>query len=613
MLTRFLVSALLSGLAAAQPASPLWRTRQAVLGTEVSADVQAMAEQGPRLSDQILHGLASVKLFAYLQSGDAFHAVQIFPDGNARVFAVPGLQRVAWEAETRLGPLHVRTALHYDTGTTHVEGSVLILNSESVAPVGDVRTDWLGLGVGDGLGVFHPRAAVPFGLEPLYLPGDPNVSTWKLSYTSHLAGACMVPVPFVIGFGTDAENLRAYSEPNHIRRQGEFLIPAPQFGPAQADQRRAQALQRWRSFQFDRGAKSDPGYLFGETKFTGSAGAQGRLGKHPCLDVMATSIASGYESDRLRAVTMWTEGRRKFWLDWPHGDNEAYNFYGLHWTSRWKAGYTRNPDGSWAPPFGDDHGVSGHNLEHLRSRLPELAYVTGDPQLMWMTSRFGWMILSTITADGIQGGGFFGGGFSTLRGILRPLAELMECVVALRTYGDLYAADIAAFEGRIAAKVAWLVEKHPRFAKVPDRPDEQIPGHEGQPVSEVWQAGIGGDYLWSWWLLTGDQNAFTLAQTLQQMHLEAWRGTTSATVEMPKQVLASDWSIGRGYGRRHDFLVGWNYSLLAIPGIPGIDQARREVLRQAILMEYPGAPWTTWGCGSWVGFEPAKVAGVGPR
>lgn len=587
---------------------PLFRTRKAVSGVEITPEVAALAEVGP-VSDVVLQGMSTVHLFAYLSSEGNFYAQKIFPIDGARVFAVG--DRIVWECEKRLGPLHVRTSIHYDVGAKHVEGSVLFLNSESVNPVGDVKTDWLGLGVGDGVGVFHGRAAVPFGMLPVYLEGDQNISTWQLSYTKHIAGGNMVPFPFVVGFGGNSYNLRAYSEPDHIRKRGDFLIPAPVFDPQDVAAEKSNALNKWRAFQFDRRGK-DPAYLFGDTIFTGSAGSQARLGKHPCMRVVNPQISSGYASDYHRSKVMWVEGRRKYWLDWPTGDNEAYNFYGLHWTSRWKAGYTRNQDGSWTPPFGDDHGVSGHNLEHLRSKLPELAFYTQDPQLMWMTSRLGRLILCTITADGINDGGYYGGGFSSMRAFTRPIVELMECVVALKSYGDVYAEDIALFERRISDKLAWMVQKNPRWAKKPDRPDEQIPGHEGELISEVWQAGIGGDYLWSWFLLTGDTNAFELAVGLQQMHIEAWRGASVGSLEMPKQVLTADWSIGRGYNSRHDFLVGWNYSLMSIPDLPGIDQDRRRMITDSILFQYPGTPWTAWGCRSWTGFQPMNVQNVKP-
>lgn len=622
MIPRLLVPLLAASLLVAPikaQDSPLYRTAKAVRSVEVAPALAAVADP----ADPVIQGLSTVRLFGYLASGGELHSVELFPAGDAAVYRLEDLERIVWERDAKLGPLHVRTAIHYDKGATHVEGSILFANSESVSPVGDLKVDWIGLGVADGLGTFSARNPVAFGLEPVFLPNDPNVSTWKCSLATHIPGACAVPFPFVIGFGTHAQNARAYLEPDHLRRRGEFLIPSPVFDATDVGARRAQAKRAWSAFQVDRRARGNEAYLFGMSAKAGAAGDQMRLGKHPCMDATSPQIRSGYASDQLRSMALWEISKRRLMLDWPmvlaNDPGSAYYFEGLHWSSRWKAGYTLQADRSWSPrlgsyshrtPSGQVFEVTGYNLEHARSIVSELAFYTADPMLAWLTARTGIAIATAFASHPIEDGGYFGGGFSSLRGWLRPLVELMECTLALEAYGGPYDEVAAFLRARIALKLEQLREHHPRFAKAPTRPDEQIPGYEGEPISEIWQAGMGGDYLWSWYLLTGDPNALELAKTCLQLHLDGWRGVSAADLEMPKQVLAADWSIGRAYGRRHDFLVGWNLSLLQIGDMPGPDDLRRQMIVDAILSEYPGASWTKWGSGPWGGFQPLDVQAV---
>lgn len=577
------------------------------------ATVAELAGEEPAaaIDARVLRGLAGLALYAYhVEPGGRLHSVELWPAPEARLLYVPELRRFTWERDLRLGPLHVHVALSHDAGSVHVEGSVLFLNSESKSPVGEVRSSWLGLGAVHGDAVFAARYAVPYGIAPAWLP-DGSASTWHLGATRAVRAGNFVPLAFVASWGGWEYANRLAVEPDHVRRRGDLLIPSPDLNARQIAALEDDAARAWAAFHVDTRARQDPGYLFGESRAIGSAGEQAHLGKHPALAVLHPAVSSPVAADLLRGVLLWAEGRRGCWLDWPmvpHAEpGSAYHFDGLHFTSRWKAGY-RWTGSAWAPAFGDAHGVSGYNLEHFRSRLPELALATGDPALLWLTARLGAVLFETLGTVGISGGGYYGGGWSTLRGWLRPLAELMEVAVVLEVAGgELYAERAARLRAHVEHKLEQLLRENPALAKVPDRPDEQIPGHFGEPVVESWQAGLGGDFCYAWHLRTGSRAALELATRLQRVQVASWAGDSFEALRMAKHVLASNYAIGLGYDRRHDALTTWNRALLDIPGLAGVDQSRRRLAVQVIDAEFPEAHAGKWGNGPWPGFVPARL------
>lgn len=577
------------------------------------AEVAELAGEEPAASidARVLRGLAGLALYAYhAEPSGRLLSVELWPAPDARLIYHAELQRFTWERDVRLGPLHVHVALAHDAGSVHVEGSVLFLNSESRTPVGEVRSSWLGVGAVHGSSVFAARYAVPYGIAPAWLP-DGSASTWQLAATRAVRAGDFVPLAFVASWGGWEYANRLAIEPDHVRRRGALLIPSPDLSARRIAALEEEAARAWAAFQVDTRARQDPSYLFGESRAIGSAGDQAHLGKHPALAVLHPSVASPVAADHLRGVLLWAEGRRSCWFDWPlrphHEPGSAYHFDGLHFTSRWTAGF-RWRDGGWSPAHGSSHGVSGYNLEHFRSRLPELALATGDPALLWLTSRLGAVLFETLGTVGIGGGGYYGGGWSTLRGWLRPLAELMEvCVVLEVAGGELYAERAARLRAHVEHKLEDLLRQNPGLAKVPDRPDEQIPGHFGEPVVESWQAGLGGDFCYSWHLRTGSAAALELATRLQRVQVASWRGGSFEELQMAKHVLASDYAVGLGYDRRHDALTTWNRSLLDIPGLAGVDQSRRRLAVQVIDAEFPEAHAGKWGNGPWTGFQPAKL------
>ena len=562
--------------------------------------------------------LAGARLFAYLQIEEEVFAREVFPTAAPRLYRLDQIGRRVLEADHRLGPLHLSLFLHHDEGSKHLEGTVLFKNSESTDPVGLVTPTWIGLGVIMPEGAsFSARHAVPYGIEPYFLPGTENrVSTWKLAHTSEIRGGNLVPMSFVISYGNHAYTRRVlFEEPDHIRMQGEGLIPSPVLTSEAVAEQLRHERSRWAAFQADGGVQTKPVQMFGYSKRTGAAGAQKRLGKHPVSGITNAQVLSAFASDRHRGEILWVEGLRQHWYEntplLPANDEGSACFFeGLHFSSHWLAGY--EPDGMYREkPFkGPKHGVTGYNLEHSRSPVNETARATQDPALMYMAAQYGRVLFSQTATHTIREGGYYSGFMASFRSWGRPTAELMQTVLALESYQGGPYAELAAF---LREHLDWHLQRwertNPRFSMTTNRADGWVPGHDGDAVTETWQLGIAGDYFHSWSLLNdgpGAAAASALARNCQLAHIQGWTDGDATTTQMPKFSLAADWTVAGPYSRRFDGLVFWNGSLLALPGLAGIDQERLGQLHGAVLIEYPGYREGKWGHGDWNDHEPAR-------
>jgi len=359
---------------------------------------------------------------------------------------------------------------------------------------------------------------------------------------------------------------------------------------------------------------------FGYRKDPNESGPDERFGCHaePRLiyNINGTGVAC------VRAELLRVHSRYPFHVELPEGylevpDPRAIYFDGpLSWHSRNRLG---RPDryASEVERHRFREGVLGMKAprsEWVGSTVPELAWYGHDWWAKLQCIELGYKQMNTMHDPNysIERGGYDTPYLYIMRSLLRGAKLLTECHRVVKREG--WSRHEAAFRTHLQKVWSWVATfwKPKLYGLVPRRQDEQVPGHEGEPIIPAWQIIHLYSALYAWKDL-GSQYAREVAQDLGAALLDAYVWKPSGEWWMRKIILAAQHNVGWEPHPSLDALIVWPYSSLkliwqkgSMLGFTGPQQAKAKAICMDLRQRFQGLDgpgWveniSEWGCGDY--------------
>lgn len=444
--------------------------------------------------------------------------------------------------------------------------------------------------------------------------GDVEVADAYMAAETQIGDQQQVVIDFLVGFGPSSSGSLYHEILNPMavtEDPGIFVTPvSPRAWQPNIQQRYYDLLTRPRDVKDTLGYRPNANW----------SGPDERFGGEP--EPLLSQVRSGRAIAIVRAELQRIHSRYAIHTGLAEGylavpDPRAIYYDGpLSWHSRNRLG---RPD-RYAPDEVKErfregiYDVIAPRAEWVGSTVPELAWYGHDWWAKLQCVELGYRQMNMMHDPhvSIQQGGYDTPFMYILRALMRGLNVLVECGRVVQR--EEWHTHAVSFFGHAALVLQWVEElwAPEEYGLVPRRPDEQVPGHEGEPILPAWQA---IHFPAVWWIRenmpSSKWDAERLLLGLGRKLLASYVKQSNGEFWMRKIVLARDPAVGWDPHPSLDGLIYWPFSSVKLIAQKGreIGFDDDEADKAAEIVEdlerrWPAltsGPWVNnvseWGCG----------------